>query len=193
MQRIRISKHKIIDITTFEANFGRKCNTPSSNITTNSYNNNLNYNQLIKHYLDKKRFPGRAYLTKEQWADASLCSDTEIEKIICAANIRAHRDQEKMKDGESRLMWSEGIARLISRSERRVQVKIARKIYASQRQEKNMDKLNEILPPGSTIGKVSPTTNIRKEPKRLEVKKSDRKSDSARFGTRKLINLQIDD
>ena len=126
IQRLRISKQKTINITLFEVHFGRKCNTPISNITTKSNNKKLNYNKIFKHYLDEDTTPGRSYSTAEQWADTALYSDTEIEKAICAANSRAHEEQEKMKDGESRLMWSEGIARPIPRSERRVRVKIAR-------------------------------------------------------------------
>ena len=97
---------------------------------------NLNYNELIKHYLDEETIPGQSNLVDTQWADTDMCSDVEIEKFICAANTRAHEEQEKKKDGESRLMWSEGIARLIPRSERSVQVKIARKPHAAKRQKK---------------------------------------------------------
>ena len=120
IQRLRISKQKTKDNTPFEAHFGRKCNKPSSNITTKSNNKSLNYNKIIKHYLDEDTIPGRPYLKEEQWADTALCSDTEIAKVICAAITRAHKEQEKMKDGELRLMWSEGIARPIPRSERSV-------------------------------------------------------------------------
>ena len=56
---------------------------------------------------DEDTIPGRSYLTEEQWADTALCSDTEIEKVICAANARAKKEQEKMKVGEPRLIWSE--------------------------------------------------------------------------------------
>ena len=49
IQRLRISKQKTIDITPFEAHFGRKCNTPISNITTESNSKNINYNAIIKH------------------------------------------------------------------------------------------------------------------------------------------------
>ena len=60
-----------------------------------------------------------------------MCSDFEIEKIVCAASARAHEEQEKMKNGKSRLIWSEGIARPIPRSERSVQIEIARKVHAA--------------------------------------------------------------
>ena len=132
-QRLRISKQKTIEITPLEAHFGRNCNTPVSNITAKSNIKNLNYNKTIEHSLDENTIPGRSYLTDEQWADTSMCSDVEIEKVICTANTRAHEEQEKVKNDESRLMWSEGISRPTPRSERSVQVKIARKIHATQR------------------------------------------------------------
>ena len=53
---------------------------------------------------EEHTIPGSSYLTEEQWADTALCSDTEIEKVICAVNNRAQKEQEKMKDGESRLI-----------------------------------------------------------------------------------------
>ena len=84
-----------------------------------------------------------------------MFSHVEIEKVICALNNRAHKEREKMKDGESRLMWSEGISRAVSRSERSVQVKIALNIHATQRQKRNLDELYEIFAPGSTVGKIS--------------------------------------
>ena len=96
-QRIRISKRKTIDITLFEADFGGKSNTSISNITTKSNKKNLNYNKIIKHYLDEDTIPGRSYLTEEQWADTALCSNTEIEKAIYASNSRAHEEQEKWR------------------------------------------------------------------------------------------------
>ena len=66
LQRLSISKQKTIDIPPFEAHFGRKCNTPTSNIATKPNNKNLNYNKIIKHCLDEDTIPGCAYLTEEQ-------------------------------------------------------------------------------------------------------------------------------
>ena len=65
IQRLRISKQKITNTTPFETHFGRKCNTPISNITTKSYSKNLNYNEIIKYYLDKDTIPCRSYLSEE--------------------------------------------------------------------------------------------------------------------------------
>ena len=182
IQRLRTSQQKTRDITPFEAHFVRKCNTPISNITTKPNNKNLNYNKIIKHYFDEDTMPGRSYLTEEQWADTALCPDTEIEKVICSASARAQKEEDKLKDGEQRLTWSERVSRPIPCSERSIQVKLARKIHDSQRQKKNLDGLHEVLAPGSTVCKVSPTTSVIKEPNGQEVRV--RNSDIAKFGTK---------
>ena len=100
IQRLRISKQKTINTTQFEAHFGRKSNTPISNITTKPNSKNLNYNAILNDYLDEDTIPGRSYLSEEQWADTALCSDTEIERVMCAASALARAEQEKRKDGE---------------------------------------------------------------------------------------------
>ena len=51
IQQLRISKQKTINTTPFEAHFGRKCNTPISNITTKPNSKNLNYNAILNYYL----------------------------------------------------------------------------------------------------------------------------------------------
>ena len=94
-----------------------------------------------------------------------------------------------MKDGEQRLIWSEGVSMPIPYSERSFQVKIAKKIHDNQRQKKNLDGLHEVLAPGSTVCKVSPTTSVIKEPNRQEVRL--RNSDIANFGTKAERNLDL--
>ena len=79
-------------------------------------------------------------------------------------------------------MWSDGISRPILRSERSIQVKIARKIHAEHRQQKKLDGLYEVLAPRSTVGKVSPTTTAIEDPNRPEVRV--RNSDISNFETR---------
>ncbi|XP_075249935.1 uncharacterized protein LOC142342482 [Convolutriloba macropyga] len=44
--------------------------------------------------------PGRTYLTDEQRADIGMCSDVEIEKVICAANDQVH-EQQQTEDEEN--------------------------------------------------------------------------------------------
>ena len=86
-------------------------------------------------------------------------------------------------------MLYEGISRPIPRSERSMQVKIARKLHAAQRQKKNLDGLDEVLAPRSTVGKASPITIVIKEPNRPEVRV--RNSDIAKFGTRNETDTEL--
>ena len=58
-QHQRINKQKTKKVLQFEAHFGRKCNTPVSNISTKSNSKNLKYNKLINYYLDEATKPGR--------------------------------------------------------------------------------------------------------------------------------------
>ena len=83
-----------------------------------------------------------------------------------------------MQDNESHLMLSEGIPR----TERSVQTTLARKIQATVRQKRNLDGLYDVLAPGNTVGKLSPTTSDIKEPNRPEVRV--RNSDIAKIGTK---------
>ena len=156
IKRLRISKQKTIDITPFEAHFGRKRNTTISSITTKPNNKNLNYNKIIKHYLDEDTIPGRAYLTEEQWADTAICSDTEIEKAICAANARARKEEQKMKDGEQRLIKSEGVSRPIPCSERSIQVKLA-----SDKRRTSMDFMKCLLPEARCAKSAQPRASLK--------------------------------
>ena len=87
-----------------------------------------------------------------------------------------------MKDGEQRLICSEGVSRSTPCSERSIQVKLARKIYDKQRQRKNLDGSYKVLAAGSTVCKVSPTTSVFKEPNTKEERV--RNSDIAKFGTK---------
>ena len=67
-----------------------------------------------------------------------MCTYIEIEKIIHCANPKGHAQQQKMRwVDESRLMCSKGISRPILRTERSMQVKIARKLHA-KRSEKEI-------------------------------------------------------
>ena len=79
-------------------------------------------------------------------------------------------------------MWSEGIARPITRSKRSVQVTIARKVHAAQGQKKNLDGFYEILAPRSTVGKISRTKIVIKETNRPEI--CVKNSDIDKFATR---------
>ena len=127
IQKLWKTKQKTTNITPFLANFGRKRNTPASNIKTKPNSKNLNYTEIVRYYLDEDTILGRSYLTDLQWVDAEMCSEAEIERVNFAANVRVDEEKQKMKYEENSLMWSEGIFWPLPRSARSFQVKIAQK------------------------------------------------------------------
>ena len=68
-----------------------------------------------------------------------------------------------MKHNKARLFWSEGICRLISQTERSIQVKTASKIHAAHHQ-KNLNGLYDGLVPERTFRKAISVTSIIKDP-----------------------------
>ena len=50
--QLRICKQKRTNVTPFQAHFGRKPNTPLSNISTTPKSSNLSYENNLHHYLD---------------------------------------------------------------------------------------------------------------------------------------------
>ena len=88
---------KITKITPYEVNFGGKHNIAASNITTKPESNHLSNEWKIKYYLDEDTILGRSYLTDDDWADTSMCSDLEVYKVICALNARAHNRKRRCR------------------------------------------------------------------------------------------------
>ena len=66
--------------------------------------------------------------------------------------------------------------------QRGIQIKIAGKTNTNRRQKRKLDDLYEVPAPGSTVGKVSPTTSFIKEPKKAEL--CVKNIDIAKFGTK---------
>ena len=55
--QLRICKQKTTNVTPFQAHFGRKPNTPLSNISTVPKSSNLSYEDILHHYLDADTVP----------------------------------------------------------------------------------------------------------------------------------------
>ena len=52
--QLRICKHKTTKLSPFESHFGRKANTPLSNISTQPKSSDLSYEKTLNHYLDEE-------------------------------------------------------------------------------------------------------------------------------------------
>ena len=52
--QLRICKHETTKLSPFESHFGRKANTPLSNISTQPKSSNLSYEKILNHYIDEE-------------------------------------------------------------------------------------------------------------------------------------------
>ena len=76
--QLRICRQKTIKISPFEAHFGRKANTPLSNISTKPDPKNLTYKHILNKYLDLETVSWDKLISEENW-DVEARSDTELE------------------------------------------------------------------------------------------------------------------
>ena len=65
--QLRICKQRTTNLTPFQAHFGRKPNTPLSNIGTKQKSSNLSYENILNHYLDADTVTIEDYLNDNGW------------------------------------------------------------------------------------------------------------------------------
>ena len=161
--------------------------TPLSNISTIPKSANLSYENILHHYLDADAVPVKDSLDENGWVTGDR-RDILVEEAMQKAQVDAGRryngDKNKSKSG---FIMHPRLNNPIPGTERSLELKLARKV--SKRSKKDLRGLWETLAPGSTVVKTSPTTNVIKEPRGLEVKVSNR--DIAKFGTRAERNTDL--
>ena len=177
--QLRICKQKTSNVTPFQAHFGRKPNTPLSNISTVPKSSNLSYENILHHYLDADTVPVEDYLDENGWVTGDR-SDILIEEAMQKAQVDAGRryngDHNK---SISRFIVHPKLNNPIPRTEQSLDLKLARKV--TKRSKRDLRGLWETLAPGSTVVRTSDTTTVIKEPGVPEV--CVRNSDIAKFGT----------
>ena len=178
---IYVAKQKTTKITPFEAHFGRPANTPLTNISTSPSSLNLTYEKIINHYLDADTVPVDNYLDDAGWTNTER-SDLDIEKSMNKEQQDAGLRYRDSDNKESRFIIHPKITNPIARTEKSLNVKLARKLPNKKRAKRQLAGLYEVLKPGSFVTKSSPTTTIINEPGRSPVKVRD--SDLAKFGTK---------
>ena len=67
--QLRICKHKTTKRSPFESHFGRKANTPLSNISTKPNSSYLSYEKILNHYLDEETVTPNELLPEEHWGN----------------------------------------------------------------------------------------------------------------------------
>ena len=145
--QLRICKHKTTKLSPLELHFGRKANTPLSNIRTKPHSSDLSYEKNFNHYLDEETVTPNELLPEEHWEN-DRCDD-EIEKNMCKTTKNAHSRERLAGDNESRFLHTTKAHGPIPLKARTVQLTIARKKHPNKRSKKNLDGLYEVLAPGS--------------------------------------------
>ena len=88
--QLRIGKQKTTNITPFQEHFGKKPNTPQSNISTIPKSSNSSCENILHHYLDADTIPVEAYLENNGWVTGDR-SDIFIEEAMTKAQVDAGR------------------------------------------------------------------------------------------------------
>ena len=169
---LRLTKPKTTKITPFEAHFVRPANFPLRNISTTPSILNLTYEKIINHYLDADTVPADKFLDEAGWVNPER-SDLDIDKNMCRAQQDAGRHYRHSDNRESRFIIHPKLRDPIPRTEKSLNVKLARKLPNKKRAKRQLAGLYEVLQPGSFVTKSSPTTTIINEPGRSPVKVRD--------------------
>ena len=176
-----ICRQKTINVSPFEEHFGRKANTPLSNISTKSDPSSLTYENIWNKFLNLETVRWEELISEENW-DNEERSDTELElnrdKLSKDAAKRKNEDPNK----ESRVIPHPEVGLLVPRTEASLEIKLAKKRPRTKRSKKSLDGLYEVLAPGSSVVKTNTCTSVIKEPGKRD--KNFRNSDLAKFGTK---------
>ena len=162
--QLRICKHKTTKLSPFESHFGRKANTPLSNISTQPKSSDLNHEKILNHYLDEETVTPNELLPEEHWGNSR--SNDEIERNMCKATKDATTRERLANDNESRFLRTTQAHRPLLLKEHAVQLNIARKKHLHKRSKKNLDSLYEVLAPESVVQKTDQYTSVIREPGR---------------------------
>ena len=185
--QLRICKQKTTNVTPSQAHFERKPNSPLSKISTIPKSSNLSYENILHHYLDADTVTVEDYLDENGWVNGD-----RIDQLIEEAMQKAQVDAGGRYNGDTNKLVSRFIMHLklnnpIPRSEKSLEIKLARKVSKSFKRD--LRGLWETLAPDSTVVRTSDMTTVIREPGVPEV--SVRNSDIAQFGTRAERNTEL--
>ena len=184
---MRKCKRETTKISPFGAHFGRKPNTPLSVIQIIPKLSNLTYKSIVNYYLDEHTVMPEEILPDDKWLNGYR-SDIDVEKGMSRATQEAKSRGRASNDGESRFLRTKA-TRPIPVKEQAVELILAQKIHGKRLSKKNLERLYEVLAPGSQILKISPTTSTNKEPGKPKV--TFRNSNIAKFGTQLVRQIPL--
>ena len=129
--QLRICKHKTTKLSPFESHFGRKANTPLSNISTQPKSSDVSYEKILNHYLDEETVTPNELLPEDHWGNST--SDDEIERNMCEATEDATTRERLLTDNESRFLRTTKAHRPLPLKKHAVQLNIARKKHLPEK------------------------------------------------------------
>ena len=177
----RICRQKTINISPFEAHFGRKANTPLSNILTKPDPKSLTYKHILNKYLGLETLCWNELISEENW-DVEARSDTELEHNRDKLNKDAARRRNADPEKESKLISHPEVGLPLPRTETSLAVKLAKKKPKTKSSKKSLDGLYEVSAPCSSVVKTDTYVSVIKEPEKRDVTICN--SDLAKFGTK---------
>ena len=124
--QLRICRQKAINISPFEAHFGRKANAPLSNISTEPDPNCLTYKRILNKYLDLETVRWEELIAEENW-DVDARSNTELENNRDKLSKDATRRKNADPENESRLITHPNVGLPVPRTETSLSVKLTKK------------------------------------------------------------------
>ena len=179
--QLRICRQKTINVSPFEAHFGRKAITPLSNISTKPNVSSLTYKKFLNKYLDLETVRWEELISEETW-DNEEKSDTELELNRDRLNKDAAKRKNEDPNKESRVIPHPEVGLSVPRTEASLEIKLAEKRPRTKRSRKSQDGLYEMLAPGSSVVKTNTFTSVIKEPGKRD--ETIRDSNLAKFGTK---------
>ena len=125
----RICKQKLFSLTSFEAHFGKRPNTPLSNISREPNTSYLSFKNVTEKYLDQDTANWTDLIPENKWDNPDK-NDLEDEQNKTNPIKNAHERQIRDRLSQSRLVKIEEQRRPTPRTEEPVQLSLAEKISA---------------------------------------------------------------
>ena len=173
--------------TPFHNHFGRKLNTPLSNMNTVPQSSSLLNEQILNPFLDADTIPDDDYLDDNRWLNGER-SDILIEEAMKRTEIDAGRRYNSDKNKTvCRFILHPKLINPNRQWETSLKLLLARDV--TKQSKRNLRGFCDTLAPESTVKRTSPTTIVFREPRVPEV--TVRNSDVAKFGTKAKQNTYL--
>ena len=138
----------------FEAHFGRRANTPITNLTSTPNSNNLNWLNIQPDYLDDNIVGEDELISDERWEQEDLNSDEEVRTSKESMHTAAKNDTGEVP--RSFRMTPHSTLEPVAESSKGLQ--LARKTITSTRSKKQLQGLCEAIPEDAALVKTSKST-----------------------------------